>query len=114
MDNKFEKISLGYNQSSLSGKNYYVYIVTNQTNNVLYTGVTNNLIKRTYQHKSKYVEGFTNKYNCNKLVYFEIHNDVNVAINREKFIKGKKRVYKLKLINEINPEWVDLYDYINS
>ena len=91
---------------------YYVYIITNKNNTTLYTGVTSNLAKRIYQHINKVIEGFSQRYNLNKLVYFEIHSDIENAIKREKYIKGKKREYKLKLINEFNPEWKNLYNDI--
>ena len=85
----------------------YVYILTNNTNKVLYTGVTSNLVRRIYEHKNKLVKGFTSKYNLNKLVYYETVPSITVAIEREKQIKGKKREYKEELINSFNPEWND-------
>ncbi|MBQ8428650.1 MAG: GIY-YIG nuclease family protein [Clostridia bacterium] len=87
---------------------YYVYILTNKTNTVLYTGVTNNLEKRVYQHKNKMIDGFTKRYNVNKLVYYEITQDINSAIAREKTIKNLLRRKKEDLINGFNPEWKDL------
>ena len=87
----------------------YVYILTNVTNRVLYTGVTSNLISRVYAHKQKLVKGFSAKYNLNRLVYFETHEDINEAIKREKLIKGGSREKKLKLIESINPDFEDLY-----
>ena len=96
----------------MENKQGYVYIMTNKVNSVLYTGVTSNLVKRVYEHKNKLVEGFTNKYNVNKLVYYEISSSILVAIEREKQIKGKSRAYKNELINQFNPEWNDLYDTI--
>jgi putative endonuclease len=87
---------------------YYVYILTNKTNRVLYTGVTNNLERRIYEHKNKITQGFTSKYNLTKLVYYEATNDVNSAIAREKQIKGWLRIRKIKLIETINPQWKDL------
>ncbi len=87
----------------------YIYILTNKTNKVLYTGVTNNLIKRTYQHKSKIADGFTKRYNVNKLVYFEVFTDIRDAIAREKQIKAGSRQKKLTMINAMNPKWDDLY-----
>jgi len=93
-------------------ENYYVYIMTNKYNTVLYTGVTNDLVRRVYEHKNKLVEGFTAKYNLTKLVYYEIYNDVKEAINREKQIKGWKREKKEDLIKEFNPMWKDLYEEI--
>ncbi len=87
---------------------YWVYILTNWNNKVLYVGVTNNLIKRIYGHKNKLVEGFSSKYNLTKLVYFEEFNYINDAIAAEKKIKGWVRIKKNKLIESVNPEWEDL------
>ena len=84
---------------------YYIYILTNKNNKVLYTGVTNNLKRRLNEHKNKLVEGFTKKYNVNKLVYFEETKDVNEAIAREKEIKGWRRSKKVALIESVNPAW---------
>jgi len=89
---------------------YFVYIMTNAHNTVLYTGVTNNLYRRVMEHRTGKCEGFTKKYNVTKLVYFESGNDVNAAIAREKQIKGGSRKKKEDLINSINPEWKDLLD----
>ena len=91
-------------------KKYYVYMMTNKNNTVIYTGVTNNLKQRVYEHKEKLIDGFTKKYNLNKLVYFEITNDINSAIQWEKQIKAGSRQKKIDLINSINAEWKDLYD----
>ena len=91
---------------------YYVYILTNRHNKVLYTGVTNDLKRRVYEHKNKLVEGFTKRYNIDKLVYFEMYKDIRLALNREKEIKGWLRVKKLALIEEKNPNWDDLYGMI--
>ena len=90
--------------------NYFIYILTNKINTVLYTGVTNNLKRRVYEHKEKLVDGFTKKYNISKLVYFEAGTDINGAIFREKQIKAGSRQKKIDLINEVNPEWKDLYE----
>jgi putative endonuclease len=90
-------------------KNYYVYIMTNFTNTVLYTGVTGNLVRRVFEHKSKLVKGFAEKYNVNKLVYFEQCNDSLVAIEREKQIKAGSRKNKFALIVGTNPDFSDLY-----
>jgi putative endonuclease len=87
----------------------YVYIMTNKRNTVLYTGVTSNLIKRVYEHKEKLVKGFTKKYNINKLVYYEVFDDITNAISREKQIKAGSRKKKIELIESINKEWKDLY-----
>jgi putative endonuclease len=88
----------------------YIYIMTNKTNAVLYTGVTSNLIKRVYEHKEGMSEGFTLKYNVKKLIYYEIFHDIINAIEREKQIKSWKRIKKERLINSINPNWQDLYE----
>jgi len=90
-------------------KTYYVYILTNKTNTVLYTGVTSDLKRRIYEHKHKLVGGFTKKYNVCKLVYYEVSNDAYAAISREKQIKAGSRQRKIDLINSINKEWRDLY-----
>ena len=91
-------------------KQYYVYIMTNSRNTVLYVGVTNNLIKRVYEHKAKLVDGFTKKYNIVKLVYYEIFEDIENAILREKQLKTGSRQKKNTLIDSTNREWRDLYD----
>jgi len=90
-------------------RNYYVYILTNKNNTVLYTGVTNDLKRRVYQHKEKMADGFTKKYNVNKLVYFEFGNDIKEAIFKEKQIKAGSRQDKINLVNSLNKEWRDLY-----
>ena len=86
---------------------YFVYIMTNKSN-TLYTGVTNNLERRVFEHKHKLVKGFTNRYNITKLVYYETTSDVREAITREKQIKGWLRSKKITLIENINPQWKDL------
>lgn len=86
---------------------YYVYIMTNKSR-TLYIGVTNNLRKRVFEHKHHLVKGFTNKYNITKLIYYEITNDIEAAIIREKQIKGWLRKKKIALIESVNPEWKDL------
>ncbi|MDO8618872.1 MAG: GIY-YIG nuclease family protein [Candidatus Daviesbacteria bacterium] len=93
-------------------KQYYVYIATNLQNNVLYTGVTNNLVKRIWEHKQKLVPSFTSKYSIHKLVYYEVFQDINEAIKREKQIKGGSREKKLKLIELNNPGFEDLHSSI--
>jgi putative endonuclease len=90
-------------------KDYYVYILTNYTNTVLYTGVTNNLCRRVYEHKEKIADCFTKKYNIDKLVYYEVFNDIKFAIEREKQIKGGSRKKKIELIEGFNKDWEDLY-----
>jgi putative endonuclease len=88
----------------------FVYIMTNERQTVLYTGVTADLKRRVWQHRQKVVEGFTRRYNVTKLVYYEAFDDVASAIAREKQIKGSSRQKKIALINGENPEWRDLYD----
>ena len=91
---------------------FSVYILTNKNNTVLYTGVTNNLRRRVYEHKNKLNDGFTSKYNLNKLVYYEVFEDSKESIKREKSIKNLVRRKKDDLINKFNPEWKDLYNDI--
>ncbi len=93
-------------------KQYCVYIMTNAHNTVLYTGVTNDLARRVYEHKNGLGSVFVKKYNVHKLVYYEIGNDVRATIAREKQIKGGSRKKKIDLINSLNPEWQDLYEEI--
>lgn len=93
-------------------KNGYVYIMTNKNNTVLYTGVTSDLMNRVHEHKQKLVEGFTKKYNINKLIYYEAFDEIFEAIVREKQIKGWIRKKKIDLIESMNPEWKDLYEEI--
>jgi putative endonuclease len=88
---------------------YYIYILTNKNNEVLYIGITNNLLQRVYQHKNKLIDGFTAKYNLNKLVYYEIYQYVQDAIQREKQIKKWNRKWKMEQIQKFNPKWKDLY-----
>jgi putative endonuclease len=87
---------------------YYVYILTNASNKVIYTGITNDLERRCNEHKQKLVQGFTQKYNVNKLIYFEIFDVINLAISREKQIKGYSRAKKEALINHLNPNWNEI------
>ena len=89
-------------------KQYYVYIITNKSNRVLYTGVTNDLRKRVYEHKNKLIKGFTSRYNVDKLVFYDVCDDIESAILREKQIKGWLRRKKVALIESMNPEWRDL------
>ena len=88
---------------------YYVYILTSKRNGTLYIGVTNNLIKRVYEHKNDIINGFTKKYHVHKLVYYEQTNDINSAIQREKQLKKWRRQWKIDLIEKNNPNWDDLY-----
>ena len=90
----------------------YIYIITNKKDGVLYVGVTSDLIKRMWEHKEKAVSGFSQKYNLNMLVYYEIFGDINYAIKREKRLKKYKRIQKIDLISKFNPEWKDLYNSI--
>lgn len=93
-------------------KQGYIYIITNRHNSTLYIGVTSNLIKRIWEHKNKVVDGFSKKYNLDKLVYYEDCGNIESAISREKFLKGKKRDFKNSLIESINKDWIDLYNEI--
>jgi putative endonuclease len=90
-------------------RQYFVYIMTNKYNNVLYTGITNDLKRRVYEHKEKLVSGFTKKYNITKLIYYEVFDDPENAILREKQIKAGSRQKKIDLINSINRKWLNLY-----
>ena len=89
---------------------YYVYMHTNVNNNVLYTGITNDIVRRCFEHKQKKIKGFTQKYNVDKLVYYEKFDFVDSAIAREKQIKGYSRAKKVVLIDSFNSEWMDLYN----
>ena len=91
-------------------RQFYVYIMTNKHNTVLYTGVTNDLRRRVYEHKEKMTEGFTKKYHITKLLYYEILREAESAISREKQIKGGSRQKKVGLIEGMNPQWKDLYE----
>lgn len=91
---------------------FYVYIITNSTNRVLYIGVTNNLIRRIYEHKNYLVSSFASKYKITKLVYYEVFDSIIEAIKREKQLKGGSRLQKIRLIRKMNPEFRDLYENI--
>ena len=93
-------------------KQYYVYILASKRNGTLYTGVTSDLIKRIYEHKQSLIDGFTKEYYIHILVYYEQHNEIEEAIAREKQIKKWNRKWKIRLIEEKNPEWKDLYEEI--
>ncbi len=95
-------------------KSYYVYILASEQNGTLYIGITSNLIKRIWKHKSKAISSFTSKYNVSKLVYFEEFQDINLAISKEKLLKSWQRKWKINLIEKTNQEWKDLYDEIVS
>ena len=92
----------------------FVYIMTNPHKEVLYIGVTNNLYRRVLEHRSKTIEGFTNKYNCTIIVYYEFYEKITDAIRREKQLKNWKREWKLQLIKEKNPELQDLWEEIEN
>ena len=96
------------------GKQYCVYIMTNAHNTVLYTGVTNDLARRAYEHKNGIGSAFVKKYNVHKLVYYEISESIESAIAREKQIKGGSRKDKVDLVNSVNPHWKDLTDELIS
>ena len=89
-------------------KNYYIYILASRRRGTLYVGITSNLLKRVYEHKKEYIDGFSKRYNTKKLVYYEVSSDPNSAIKREKILKKWKRQWKINLIEEKNPEWKDL------
>ena len=91
-------------------KAMYVYIMTNKNNTTFYIGVTNDLVRRVWEHKNKIHQGFTARYNLNKLVYYETYDNENTAILREKTLKDKSRQYKIDLIQSMNSDWNDLYD----
>ncbi|MCJ7553100.1 MAG: GIY-YIG nuclease family protein [Ignavibacteriaceae bacterium] len=91
-------------------KQYYVYILANKRNGTIYIGVTNNLKRRVGEHKEDIIEDFTKKYRIHNLVYFESYNDIKDALTREKRLKKWNREWKIKLIEEMNPDWCDLYN----
>lgn len=90
-------------------QSYFVYIVANRKRGVVYTGVTNDLLRRTYEHREGLFDGFTRKHGCKHLVWFETHADISIAIQREKRIKKWLRVWKDELIETTNPDWRDLW-----
>ncbi len=90
-----------------------MYILASKKNGVLYVGITNDLVKRIYQHKNNLIEGFTKKYFVHRLVYYETHNNINNAITREKQMKTWQRQWKIALIEKDNPEWSDVYETLN-
>ena len=93
-----------------AARQYYVYILASKIGGTLYIGVTNDLIRRVYEHREKLAAGFTKKYGVTKLVYFEVHSEVEAAIMREKQMKKWNRAWKVRLIEESNPNWDDLYN----
>jgi putative endonuclease len=93
---------------------YYVYILASRKDGAIYIGITNDLVRRTYEHRTKAVRGFTSKYNITRLVWFEIYDDPISAISREKELKKWRRSWKVFLIKRENPDWKDLYESISS
>jgi putative endonuclease len=98
----------------MNQKTSFVYILASERNGTLYVGVTSDLAARGWQHKQKAVAGFTKKYAVDRLVYYEVYDDIAEAIKREKIIKEWKRLWKLRLIEENNPEWNDFYETLNA
>jgi putative endonuclease len=96
------------------GREYCVYIMTNAHHTVLYTGITNDLARRVYEHKNGMGSAFVKRYNAHKLVYYQVGNDIHSAIAREKQIKAGSRQKKIDLINSLDPEWKDLFDEISK
>lgn len=91
-------------------KEFYTYILASKKNGTLYIGVTSDLVKRIWEHKNNVTESFTQKYSVHTLVYYEIHSDFDTAVTREKKLKNWRREWKIKLIEENNPDWKDLYE----
>jgi putative endonuclease len=106
----FVKIKLLWCNIMSGYKQYYIYILTNWNNKVMYIGITNDINRRIYEHKNKIIKGFTGKYNLNKLVYYEIRNDIKASIEKEKELKNWRREKKNKLIEKFNPTWKDLFE----
>ena len=103
-------LQAGIQNSDMSQENsYFVYLLASKRNGTLYIGVTNNLPRRPYEHREKTIKGFTQKYNVSMLVYYEVHRNINAAIQGEKQLKKWNRSWKLKLIERHNPQWTDLY-----
>ena len=90
-------------------RSYWVYVLASKIGGTLYIGVTNDLVRRVYEHKEELAKGFTKKYEVHRLVYFEQHSDIEAAIRREKRLKKWNREWKIRLIEESNPDWIDLY-----
>ena len=93
---------------------YYVYLLASDRNGTLYLGVTNDIVRRVYEHKSKVVAGFTKRYAVDRLVWFEIYDNPSTAVAREKEVKKWRRAWKIRLIEEQNPQWIDLYSQISA
>jgi putative endonuclease len=96
----------------MNDRTYYVYILASKIGGTLYLGVTNDLVRRIYEHREKLADGFTKRYGIARLVYFETHSDIEAAITREKQMKKWNRVWKVRLIEESNPNWSDLYGLV--
>jgi len=95
-------------------QDYFVYILASRRNGTLYVGMTNDLARRVHEHRTGAADGFTRKHNVKRLVWYETHSDVEIAIAREKSIKRWRRTFKLNVIEEMNPEWDDLYLTLNG
>ena len=93
-------------------KKGFIYMMTNKQYGVLYIGITSDIVKRVYEHKNSYVDGFTKQYNLNILVYYEVYDEIEEAIKREKQLKNWHREWKVELVNKQNPNWEDLYESI--
>lgn len=98
----------------MAHKKFYIYILASKPNSTLYVGLTSNLQKRIFEHKNKLIEGFTSKYNVDHLVYYEVYDDFDNAVSKEKNMKAWKRAWKIELIQKSNPDWNDLYNEICS
>ena len=96
----------------MNDKSFYVYIMAKARNSTFYVGITSDLAKRVWEHKNKVTDGFTQKYDIKNLVYYETHNNAEAAIHREKRLKKWNRTWKMRIIEEMNPEWEDLYESI--
>ena len=94
----------------ITNKQYYVYLISNKNNTTIYTGITSDLKRRIWEHKNSITKGFSSKYNLHKLLYYEVYQDPENAIIREKQIKSGSREKKIELIESVNPKWIDLYD----
>jgi putative endonuclease len=106
------RVKPGHDEGVVSGRGYggWVYLITNKPNGVLYTGVTSNIARRAWEHREGVADGFTKRYDIKRIVYIERHEDIRIAIQREKNIKQWSRAWKVRLILDQNPEWADLYD----
>ncbi len=96
----------------MDDRQYYVYVLANATNTCTYVGVTNDLVRRVFEHKGKFVAGYTSRYHIDKLVYYEVTGDIVSAISREKQLKSYSRARKVSLVSSMNPAWEDLYEQL--